>query len=854
MFKHTLLVASATLFLFLYSLQSKAQSCTFSNQTVAAANTVLNTYYPGSASIASGATSITLSAASGSTTPIAIGDLVLIIQMQDATLNSTNTTSYGDGVAGAPASGLLTSAAGTYEFALATSAVAVAGGTLTLYSGTTNAYTTSAATATQGKSSFQVVRVARFNNLTINAATSIIASAWNGTSGGIIALDVNGTLNMNTTGTISANAAGFRGGGGRQLGGGGGANTDIRTNATVNTNGAKGEGICGTPRYVFSGTALVNTAVEGYPNGSNGNGAPGNAGGGATDADPANNDENAGGGGGANGGSGGRGGRSWNSAQNIGGYGGVAPGFLATSRIIMGGGGGAGSSNDGTGALASGLSSSGGLGGGIIFIKLGTMTNPGSISANGTAGGSVDNDGGGGGGAGGTIYISATTTASIATLVLNAIGGGGGNAWATQADAGSANDGNPEHGPGGGGAGGMIYTNAAVAAASSVAGGANGITTTSNLAFSATSGGGGVKNQAAAAITLPALSAPVAGSGSPVCVGSTLNLTGTPTVTGATYAWTGPNSFSSASQNPSIASVTAAAAGTYNLNYTLGSCVTATVTTTVAVTAAPTTANAGADQQASYLSGRAYMTGNTPTVGTGTWSQVGGPVTATIASPSSPTTAISGMTTPGNYTFRWTISNSPCASSTDDMVVNATTTLPVKWLLVQAQLNVQKQAVISWRVQEQNIVNYEVQRSADGIHFTASGTVNSSGDGEHSYSFTESSVATDLQYYRIKQTDKNGNISYSDILKLRNTSAAVLFSVYPNPAKTTASMSLAVTKAVKAEYRITDESGRLVFQDNKQFAAGTTVITLPIEKLAAGVYYLQVTSEAFVLNEKIIKQ
>src|SRR4051812_15253503 len=58
---------------------------------------VVNTYYPGTATANSGTTSITLGAAraGGALTPIAAGDLVLVIQMQDAGINSNNSNSYG---------------------------------------------------------------------------------------------------------------------------------------------------------------------------------------------------------------------------------------------------------------------------------------------------------------------------------------------------------------------------------------------------------------------------------------------------------------------------------------------------------------------------------------------------------------------------------------------------------------------------------------------------------------------------------------------------------------------------------------------------------------------------------------
>ena len=84
---------------------------------------------------------------------------------------------------------------------------------------------------------------------------------------------------------------------------------EYRTLSSVNRNASKGEGIAGTPRFVYSDTAgFVTNAVEGYPNGSFGVGAPGNAGGGG--ADRTARDHNSGGGGGGNAGEGGRGGRA----------------------------------------------------------------------------------------------------------------------------------------------------------------------------------------------------------------------------------------------------------------------------------------------------------------------------------------------------------------------------------------------------------------------------------------------------------------------------------------------------------------------------------------------------------------
>ncbi len=80
-----------------------------------------------------------------------------------------------------------------------------------------------------------------------------------------------------------------------------------------------------------------------------------------------------------------------------------------------------------------------------------------------------------------------------------------------------------------------------------------------------------------------------ASSNSPICSGQPLNLSTTANPAGTyTYAWTGPNGFTSAVQNPTIASPTIAAAGNYTVVVTVPNCGTANGTTAVVVNPGPT--------------------------------------------------------------------------------------------------------------------------------------------------------------------------------------------------------------------------------------------------------------------------
>lgn len=454
---------------------------------------VINTYYPGTASVTAGATSITLGAATGATTPITTGDMLLIMQMQDATIDSTNTATYG--TVSAANSGL-------YEYVIAASNVPLGGGTLTLSCGTVNAYTNANYVAgSSGQKRYQVMRVPSY--ATASLTSTLTANAWNGSTGGILAFDVTGALALNSA-TVTVDGKGFRGGAVRTLAGGVGANTDYRTLATVNNNGSKGEGIAGTPNYLFTApSTLTNTGVEGYPNGSNARGAPANGGGGGTDRNPAANDQNPGGGGGANGGAGGAGGIGWcptfNAAApplygcgpNSGGLGGNPVTGLGATRLTLGGGGGGGTANNitGTGACAavSGLCSSGAAGGGIIMLRAGSMTGAGTFNANGSAGDSTVGNDGSGGGAGGVVLIKSGSGMGGATI--NANGGNGGSNLIPPLSSGP-------HGPGGGGGGGYVITSGA-AAASSTASGVSGVTYNTGVlfgAYGATAGSAGSSN------------------------------------------------------------------------------------------------------------------------------------------------------------------------------------------------------------------------------------------------------------------------------------------------------------------------------------------------------------------------
>ena len=487
---------------------------------------IVNTYYPGTAAtLAAGSTSVSVGAADprGSATAVAAGDLLLVIQVQDASITTTNSAAYGGSGGGSGYTSLGSS--GLYEYVIATGPVSL--GSIPIATPLANTYRTAAANATSGQKRYQVVRVPQYSSGTILAGT-VTAPPWDGTTGGIVAFDVAGNLNWNGQ-TVDVSGRGFRGGGGQCSNSNGTgtavANTDYRLavgSGTINLggvgsvpDGAKGEGIAGTPILVFSptvpgsnsagtvqNTGGVDGTSGGYPAGSFGRGAPGNAGGGGTDGNPTANDQNTGGAGGGNYGIGGKGGFGWTPGTppgvDAGGFGGMSV-PSAANRLFFGGGGGAATTNNCTGTPGNGAASSGAAGGGMVFIRAGTTTGGGTINAAGTAANStIGNDASGGGGAGGSVLVFVDNSGGAIGASINVQGGAGG----------SNTGGGAPHGPGGGGSGGFAITSGP--ATVGIAGGAGGTTATSPTStadYGSASSVGGFQ-----VATLPASQIPGAGS------------------------------------------------------------------------------------------------------------------------------------------------------------------------------------------------------------------------------------------------------------------------------------------------------------------------------------------------------
>ena len=163
----------------------------------------------------------------------------------------------------------------------------------------------------------------------------------------------------------------------------------------------------------------------------------------------------------------------------------------------------------------------------------------------------------------------------------------------------------------------------------------------------------------------------VAGNDFCLASGPVIQLLGNQPTGGETGTWTkisGPNGITIT--NPSLynTTVTGATNGTYVFEWKLekNNCSPTTDQITITISPAATAANAGLDQN--VCGNIVTLTGNTPLVGQGIWTQTEGQGGAVITDVNLPGTTVTGLSD-GRYKFVWTITNGACASSVPDEVI-----------------------------------------------------------------------------------------------------------------------------------------------------------------------------------------
>lgn len=164
---------------------------------------------------------------------------------------------------------------------------------------------------------------------------------------------------------------------------------------------------------------------------------------------------------------------------------------------------------------------------------------------------------------------------------------------------------------------------------------------------------------------------------------------------------------------------------------------------------------------------------------------------------------------------------------------------------------------LSWATaNEQNSSHFVVERSRDGINFTAIGQVAAAGNSteERTYYFNDVSPMAGDNYYRLRSVDIDNSFTNSNII---NLNYAVNFGaeVYPNPFQSSFTVDIFTeqTTSNEATIELFDLLGRTVHTGTVTIGNGRNSFTLDNATLTPGTYMLKITSGNNTVIRKIVK-
>ncbi len=222
----------------------------------------------------------------------------------------------------------------------------------------------------------------------------------------------------------------------------------------------------------------------------------------------------------------------------------------------------------------------------------------------------------------------------------------------------------------------------------------------------------------------------------------------------------------------------------------------------------------------------------------GTQCYYNGDGTGIVISYANPTITISNIGTthiPNNSTKYITIAS-----------VNVVTPLPVELLDFNAKLNDNERLVdLTWSTEtEHNSDYFEVQKLLDN-EWTFLDQVKAMGESDiiQYYHTVDPNPVFGINYYRLKQVDKDGAFVYSDVRVVALNPGKELM-VFPNPAQNF--VQLIQKNISKENISLIDEAGRMVIFQPEIVSEDTVLINT--QNIANGVYLVRIGAEPKMLK------
>ena len=157
---------------------------------------------------------------------------------------------------------------------------------------------------------------------------------------------------------------------------------------------------------------------------------------------------------------------------------------------------------------------------------------------------------------------------------------------------------------------------------------------------------------------------------------------------------------------------------------------------------------------------------------------------------------------------------------------------------------------------ETNNKMFVLEHSKDCVTYDEFLKVNGAGNSSthKKYKASHSEESKDYKYYRLKQVDNNGGFKYSKAISVACKEYSLTeITVFPNPANNNITLGFNSTFEDKLVVEVIDVLGRTIKNVDFVMNGGSNEVTLNVNELANGVYYLRVGDLSGNINTQIIK-
>jgi len=183
--------------------------------------------------------------------------------------------------------------------------------------------------------------------------------------------------------------------------------------------------------------------------------------------------------------------------------------------------------------------------------------------------------------------------------------------------------------------------------------------------------------------------------------------------------------------------------------------------------------------------------------------------------------------------------------------------LPLELINFSATLNKNKTVDVAWETAaEINNDYFTVERSKDAIEFEKVGIVDGAGNSTIllNYGIVDEQPYNGISYYRLKQTDYNGNFSYSDIVAVNNQGdGSAKANIFPNPMTERAyvAVNLSIKNAGDLSFELYNVLGENVLSTrlSQLNSFGENVFGFDKNNLEPGTYFFRLNDRSENLTQ-----